>query len=117
MARSNAHSNSYMGNGMPSALYGDLGGARATQWACCTELNSLYRKSLIKISPLADSSAETTKVRTYATEQMVQGLEGPLVTPSWRLCEILGGSPQVVHIGLVPGVFICKPLAYLDWGE
>jgi hypothetical protein len=114
MARSNAHSNSYMANGMPSALYGDLGGAGATQRACCTELNSLYRKPLIKISPLADSSAETTKVHTYATEQMVQGLEGPLVTPSWRLCEILGGSPQLVHIGLVRGVFICKPLAYLD---
>ena len=45
---------------------------------------------------------------------MVQGLEGHLVTPSWRLCEILGGSPQLGHIGLVPGVFICKPLAYLD---
>jgi hypothetical protein len=45
---------------------------------------------------------------------MVQGLEGHLVTPSWRLCEILGASPQLVHIGLVPGVFICKPLAYLD---
>ena len=45
---------------------------------------------------------------------MVQGLEGHLVTPSWRLCEILGGSPRLVHIGLVPGGFICKPLAYLD---
>ena len=99
---------------MPSTSYDALGGAGATQLACCTELNSLYRKSLIKISPLADSSAETTKVRTYATEQMVQGLEGPLVTPSRRLCEILGASPQLDHIGLVPGVFICKPLAYLD---
>ena len=46
---------------------------------------------------------------------MVQGLEGPLVTPSRRLCEILGASPQLDHIGLVPGVFICEPLAYLDW--
>jgi hypothetical protein len=45
---------------------------------------------------------------------MVQGLEGPLVTPSRRLCEILGASPQLDHIGLVPGVFICEPLAYLD---
>jgi hypothetical protein len=77
---------------MPSTLYCDLGGAGATRRACYTELNSLYRKSQIKISPLADSSAETTKVRTYATEQMVQGLEGSLVTPLWRLCEILGGS-------------------------
>jgi hypothetical protein len=99
---------------MPSALYGALGGAGATQRACCTKLNSLYRKSLVKISPLADSSAETTKVRTYATKQMVQGLDGPLVTLSWRLCEILGASPWLDHIGLVPLVFICEPLAYLD---
>ena len=99
---------------MPSAPYGDLGGAGATQRACCTGLNSLYRKSLIKISPLADSSAETTKVPTYATEQMVQGLEGPLVTLSWRLCEFLGASPLLDHIRLVPGVFICEPLAYMD---
>jgi hypothetical protein len=41
-------------------------------------------------------------------------LEGHLITPSWRLCEILGASPQLVHIGLVPGGLICKPLAYLD---
>ena len=100
---------------MPSALYGALGGVGATQRACCTGLNSLYRKSIIKSLPLADSYAETTKVRTYATEQMVQGLEGHLVTPSWRLCEILGGSPQLVHIGLVRGVFIWESLAYLDW--
>ena len=99
---------------MPSALYGALGGAGATQRACCTGLNSLYRKSLIKIAPLADSSAETKKVRTYTAKQMVQGLEGHLVTPSWRLCEILGASPRLDHIGLVRGVFICKPLAYLD---
>jgi hypothetical protein len=81
---------------MPSAPYDALGSARATQLACSTQLNSLYRKSLIKILALADISAETAKVRTYATEQMVQGLEGPVVTPSWRLCELLGGFPSWV---------------------
>jgi hypothetical protein len=46
---------------MPSTSYDALGGAGATQLACCTELNSLYRKFLIKISPVADTSADGSR--------------------------------------------------------